>query len=347
MLQMPRKFFILLLYVFYLLTVPELYAENLKIGVILGETGPASKWAQAQREGILLATEELKSEGIEVVFEDSGSDPKRAISAFYKLVETNKVEYIVGDVFSNITDALIPLVKGKKVVLVSPSTPAFTCRADIPNYFSISAQIFDSLPAWTQAFNVLNIKKAGFVYFDNPTWGDLYRDVWTKASSQSEQIGEFKNTDIVNTDFKGVLPKLLAKKPDTLFLAHDALGFFKALRVLKYEGRVVSANHILEHILDPSIQPLIEGAWVVDSPTTATFRSTFEKRFGHPPILEPQTSYEAIRSINFAHKHGEKLLNKVHYQGVAGEIDFRSSCAGNHATWNLFQIKQGKLLPVN
>jgi ABC-type branched-subunit amino acid transport system substrate-binding protein len=320
-------------------------AEPPRIGVIFGETGAASRWARAQREGIELAAELLGSEAPRIIFEDSGTDAKRALSALQELVSIHNVDYIIGDIFSTLTEALIPAVKGKRVILVSPSTPASTCREDVPNYFTISAQVGDSLPAWKEALAKLGVRRIAAVYLDNPTWGALYRTVWGAAAAELnvQIVDEFANTDLVNTDFDAVLPHLLQKQPEAVLLAHSGLPFLRALRRLQYRGAVISANHVLEHLNDPPPRELLEGVYVVDSPVSDDFRQQFEHRFGHAPVLEPQTSYEAVRSIARAAKEGRPSLRGVNYRGVAGDIDFRSGCAGNRAEWRVFQIARGKL----
>lgn len=331
-----------------LLLPPLSSSEPVRVGVILGETGAAAKWARAQREGLMLAREQFAGEKIELLFEDSASDATRAIAAFHKLVDLKNVDYIIGDVFSQLTEALIPLLKSRRVVLLSPSSPHSSCHKDIPNFFTISAQIPRSSAAWESALKAARARRIALVYLDIPTWGALYAENWRQAARALgvEVIAEFSNTDLVATDFRSIMPRLLAQKPDTILLAHDALGFFRAAREVRFEGNVISANHILEHLPDPAVARLLDGALVVDSPPSEEFRIAFRSRFGHPPLLEPQTSYEALHAILVASRSTVQDLRQLSYSGVAGPVDFRASCAGNYAHWKVFRIEKGILQQV-
>ena len=317
-----------------------LQAEPLQIGVVFGETGIASRWAEAQRKGLTMAAEDLGGDKAVVLhFEDSKSDAKTALSAIHKLISVDKVDAVIGDIFSHLTEAMIPAIKGKSVLLVSPSSPESSCSAETKNFFSMSAQIPRSLPTWEGALRKLGSKRVALVYIDIPTWGALYGTAWRAAATNvgASVVSEFSSVDLNSTDFTAVVPKLLREKPDTILLAHEPLGALRALRNAGYRGNIVSANNIQE-IMSEAPQ-LLDGIYFVDAPASLEFQKRFTSRYGHSPLLEAQTSYEALRSVHSA-LSSKASLSSIHYNGVAGPIDFRSTCAGNFASWSLFRIEK-------
>src|SRR5947207_2511415 len=80
-------------------------AEPIKIGVVYGFTGGADAWAEYGKKGVDLAVKEINSAGgvngrsLEVIYEDSKTKPAVAVSAFQKLVDIDKVDVVVGDVW--------------------------------------------------------------------------------------------------------------------------------------------------------------------------------------------------------------------------------------------------------
>jgi ABC-type branched-subunit amino acid transport system substrate-binding protein len=70
--------------------------KTIKIGAILPLTGVASSLGEIMREGLEWKVEELKKDGvpIELYIEDFQSDPKQAVSAFYRLVNEKGLKII-------------------------------------------------------------------------------------------------------------------------------------------------------------------------------------------------------------------------------------------------------------
>jgi branched-chain amino acid transport system substrate-binding protein len=91
--------------------------QVLKIGVIAPLTGPAADYGEEIKNGVLSSS----YAGVEFIFEDDKCDPKEAVSAFKKLVEFEKVQYVIGPACGSPQEAIVPLLKNKSVVAIVPS----------------------------------------------------------------------------------------------------------------------------------------------------------------------------------------------------------------------------------
>lgn len=336
--------------------LPSAYAEDrFHLGVISGLTGAAAKWSTFQNMGIELAAEEARASGtpIDLIFEDSQTQGARAINAFNKLVDRSKVDAIVADDFGIVTAPLLPLAKRKGTLIVSTGLPHQRYCDDGGEYFaSISSQIEGARPAFERFFDLHpEIKRVGLVVFDDPDWGNAYRAVW-------EDIAKSRGITVVDTflnnewapDFKSMMVKLTAKKPDAILVAHEPESFMKAARQIHFQGQIVIANCVLE-MLAGSDSPRAElnGVYTVDPMISPEFRAAFQKRYGRAPILEAYVGYEAVRTLIRAAAADRKALHRgikqVAYDGVAGAIDFTgSTCVGNRAAWGLYRFKQRELV---
>src|SRR3954470_2689752 len=84
--------------------------EKIKIGVIVTLSGPAAALGQQVRDGFNLAIKDLggKMAGreVEVVVADDELKPDGAVTKVKGLLERDKVDFVVGPIFSNILQAI-------------------------------------------------------------------------------------------------------------------------------------------------------------------------------------------------------------------------------------------------
>src|SRR4030081_3804266 len=99
--------------------------EKLKIGVIVTLSGPAAALGQQVRDGFTLAIKDLggKMSGrdVEVVAVDDELKPDAAVTKVKGLLEREKVDFVVGPIFSNILQAIHRPVTESKTFLISPN----------------------------------------------------------------------------------------------------------------------------------------------------------------------------------------------------------------------------------
>jgi branched-chain amino acid transport system substrate-binding protein len=106
--------------------------ETIKIGAILPLTGTAAEFGEDEQRGILLALEDINSKGgvnghkIEVIFEDSKTEPKEAVTIFNKFL-TKSPPPVILTAMSSVGMALKPLIKEHKIVMfIVAGNPALT-----------------------------------------------------------------------------------------------------------------------------------------------------------------------------------------------------------------------------
>ena len=99
--------------------------EKLKIGVIVTLSGPAAALGQQVRDGFALAVKDLggKMAGrdVEIVVADDELKPDAAVTKVKGLLERDKVDFVVGPIFSNILQAIHKPVTDTKTFLISPN----------------------------------------------------------------------------------------------------------------------------------------------------------------------------------------------------------------------------------
>lgn len=104
------------------LLVPSAYAAKVKIGFVNSITGPEAPIGEDLTNGVTLAVEDLKIQGIDVdlVKEDDTGKPEKSMAAFEKFATRDKVAGVVGPYSSKCANALAKLAEKYKMPLLIP-----------------------------------------------------------------------------------------------------------------------------------------------------------------------------------------------------------------------------------
>src|SRR5215470_17050041 len=115
--------------------------DKLKVGVIATLSGPPAVLGQQLRNGFNLAVKNLGGKlggrEIEVIVADDELKPDVAVSKVKALTERDKVEFVVGPIFSNILAAIMKPATEGGAILISPNagTSNFAGKECNPNFF--------------------------------------------------------------------------------------------------------------------------------------------------------------------------------------------------------------------
>lgn len=68
---------------------------SVPIGVILPLSGPYAHFGEAARFGIDLALKKVENNSLNIIYEDCAFDANKALTAAIKLIESDKVKYLI------------------------------------------------------------------------------------------------------------------------------------------------------------------------------------------------------------------------------------------------------------
>jgi len=208
--------------------------EEVTIGAILPITGPASVLGEFVRNGIIVAAEEINAQGgingrpLRVIIEDSKNDPKEAISAYRKLVASERVSAVISSM-SGVSSALVPLAESDRKILFATTVSASKFAAKSPWVFRlfISADI-DAATAARFAHQKLNAKTAAILHVEDDM-GKSFASVFeTTFSAVGGSIAITEAFSATTMDFRNVAAKLIGLRVDLLYL----VGYDKNLGIL-------------------------------------------------------------------------------------------------------------------
>lgn len=341
--------------------------EEITIGVLLPLTGELASYGEPMKKGVELALEKLgtgaSGQGYKYnpVFIDSQADPKIAVSGMQKLLSVNGARYIIGDVGSSTTLAMVPIAEKNKVFLLSPGASTPKLRGISPYFarnYPSSAQ--ESIDAATFIKEVLKKDKVAIVYVTNEYGLGLIEMFQKKYAELGGQVTMKEPYKFEESDFRTVIAKLREAKPEVIYLAGNQKEMGKFMKQYGEAGitaTIVSNTSFLEpdcinvagKAADGVIVPLpyfnpedqsMKGAYA--------FGIAYKAKFGTYPTVAVAVGYDAMmlmdKAVNEGKNNPEKaaiaIRNLKKYDGAMGTLSFTD---GDVSAPMVFKIvKNGK-----
>ncbi len=204
---------------------------NIKVAILAPLSGSVATFGQSTKEGAQMAIDEWNAKGgvlgrqITTVVEDSQCKPDPAVNAANKVIDQDKVKFIIGEVCSSASIPVSKITTAKKVLQISPTSTndALTVGADgkaVPYVFracyndSFQGQVIANF-----AFKNLNFKSA-FILSDqtNAYTIGLANSFEKQFTANGGKVVGKENYTGTDTDFSAILAKIAAAKPDMVFL---------------------------------------------------------------------------------------------------------------------------------
>jgi branched-chain amino acid transport system substrate-binding protein len=219
----------LLLWTCLVLVAPTQAVLELKIAILAPVSGPT--FGASMRDGSLLAIDEWNSRGgvfgtkITTVIEDSQCAPDPAVDAANKVINLDRVRYIIGEVCSKASIPISEIANAARVIEISPTSthPSVTIDkngATKPYIFrACFIDPFQGRVGAAFAYRRLGARRA-FLVFDA---GDDYTKGLSESFESSFQtmggviVGK-ENHTLIDNDFSAILEKIRAIKPDVVYL---------------------------------------------------------------------------------------------------------------------------------
>jgi branched-chain amino acid transport system substrate-binding protein len=214
--------------------VPSLAAfggEPIKVAILAPLSGPVPTFGVMTRDGALLAIEEWNAKGgvlgrkITPIVEDSQCTPDPAVNAANKVIDQDKVRYIIGEVCSKASIPVSEIANSKKVVQISPTStnPDVTVGRDgKAKDYIFRACFIDPFQGTVGAKFALGTLKAKTVFIMLDQANDYVKglaEFFEKAftAGGGRVVGKESYTS-KDTDFSAILSKVAAAKPDMVYL---------------------------------------------------------------------------------------------------------------------------------
>jgi len=201
-------------------------SDAVKVGLLFPMTGPVPTYGQSSKEGAELALNEWNAKGgllgkqITWVLADGGCDGVTATDAANKLIDQDKVKFIVGEVCSSASIPVSEIANPKKVIQISPTSTNPKVTIGKPYIFrACFLDPFQGDVIATFAKNDLKAFTAAVLYDKGNDYvlglAGYFKDAFEKKGGKVLVYEAYTAED---TDFSAILSKVADAKPDVLVL---------------------------------------------------------------------------------------------------------------------------------
>jgi branched-chain amino acid transport system substrate-binding protein len=313
-------------------------------------TGAVPTFGQSSKEGAELAIQEWNDKGgllgkkIEWVIGDSQCDAKAATDAANKVIDQDKVKFIIGEVCSSASIPVSVIANQKKVLQISPTStnPKVTVNEDgTVKPFTFRACFLDPFQGDVMAgiaMTDLKAKTAAVMYDKGNDYvlglAGYFKDPFEKKGGKVVVYEAYTADD---TDFSAILSKVADAKPDVLFLPdyYPKVNLIakqakeKGIKAVLLGGdgwdsadldvQAVDGGYHSNHYAPSDPRPAVQG-----------FLSTYKAKYGKEPDALAVLAYDAanilFESIKKANTNDtEKVraaMSAIQVEGISGKITF-------------------------
>jgi branched-chain amino acid transport system substrate-binding protein len=337
---------------------------QITFGAALSLTGDASSWGEAEKNGIDLAVKEINAKGgvdgktLAVSIEDTKSSSQNSVSTVQKLVNFDKLSYIIGPTWLDSYPGAQGVVKGTDTIMVSPSASITAVQSGetVKNVFSTWYRVDSITDGLAKAIKEKGKTKVALVFQNDSYYTEFI--AFFKKAAEKEGV-TIVSEDLINpglSDFKTIFSKIKAGGADgVVFGMYDekmTLSFLKDHTLILSKVSLFSNEVIRQYISNPDYKPYIEGAlFVENAQLTAGFVDTYKKAYGTDPVFSASTAYDTVNIFADVMKNGAKnpteYLHTHSFETVSfGKITFDSlgGVVTENKQYQIREVKNGTII---
>jgi branched-chain amino acid transport system substrate-binding protein len=324
-------------------------APVVQYGAILPLSGDGASYGKSTQRGIDLFLESPKFKDLKlntkVVYEDSQLSAKNAVSAWNKLVTTDKVSAVLGPFTSSEMLALAPLAEKQKIPLIShtATSPEITKAGDY-SFRIIPSDVFDGRAVAHMIKKSLgnsgtNPIPVATIYINND-YGKGVKDVFEKeAPTVGLQITQSKAFAAGTSDFRSILTELQNQKVSNVFLVgtKEMGRFLKQMVELNQKYQIFSTGFMEDPEILKQAQAGAEGV-IYSYPsfnpessdeTVKSFVAAFQAKYQEKPDVIAALGYDLVAVVADAQAKAKEptpesiksaLYKTKGFAGVTGTI---------------------------
>jgi branched-chain amino acid transport system substrate-binding protein len=321
--------------------------KTVKIGFISSFSGPVAAIGNDMRNSFELALDHLGrkigGQPVEVIYEDDQIKPDVGLQKTQKLIESDKVDFVVGYIWSNVLLASLKQLVDTKTMTVVANAGASQLAGELcsPYVFSTSWNN-DQLPRAMGTY--MNQKGVKTVFQIGPNYaaGKDNLDGLT-LSYKGQIVGREMTRWPDQLDFSAELSKARAAKPDAIFAFYPGgagIQFVTQYAQSGLKGQVpLYQTFTIDELSLPRLKDLAIGVpgvqhWVNDLPNEANkkYVADYRTKYKAWPSFYGSQSYDAAMLIDSALKATKgdtsnkdalrKAMEKADFKSVRGDFKF-------------------------
>jgi branched-chain amino acid transport system substrate-binding protein len=222
----------------------------IKIGVILSTTGPAASLGIPEKNTIALLPRTMAGRVVEYIVVDDAGDTSNAVREMRRMVIDEKVDAVIGSTVTPSTIAVTQLAfESQTPIITLAAASVVIAPVDEKRRWIFKTPQNDSMMAGAilDHMGSAGIKNIAFIGFNDPLGQSWLSEITQQATTHGIDIAAVERFARTDTSVTAQVLKLLAVKPDAVFIAAygtPALLPAKALKARGYDGKIYQGHGV-------------------------------------------------------------------------------------------------------
>ncbi len=335
--------------------------DKLKVGIITTLSGPPAVLGQQLRNGFQLAVKDLGGKlggrEVELFIQDDELKPDVAVGKAKALVDRDKVDFVVGPIFSNILVAIMKPVTESGTFLISPNagTSNFAGKDCNPNFFVTSYQNDQNFEVMGKYAQDTGLKKVFLMAPNYPAGKDSiagFKHFYKGAAADEVYV------PLGQLDYSAELSRISASGADAVFVFLPGGMGVNFVKQFRQAGLADKVKFLSAFTVDESTLPAQKEAalgffgganWApdLDTPQNKKFVDSYMKEYGGAiPATYAFQAYDAAQLIDGALKATggntsdknalRAAMLKAPFSSLRGKFKFNSN---HYPIQDFYQVK--------
>nr|WP_162138179.1 ABC transporter substrate-binding protein [Shimwellia blattae] len=345
-------------------------AQEIKIGVVLPLSGPLSGYGQPSQKGVELIqsiTPTLKNgDTVKLIIIDNKSDKVESANAMQRLVSSDKVDAVIGEVTSTNTLAMTKIADDTKTPLVSPTATNDRVTRNHPYVSRVCfSDSFQGVVGANLASRDLNAKTAAIIFDSSNDYSvGLAKAFRNQFKKNGGVIPIEVQAPAGSKDFKAQLASVKSHNVDMIYMpiyyTEGALIAVQAKQMGLQKPVVGGDGLAADQVFFDVGKDAVNGYMTTDyyspnaktqTPAGASFIKAWEDKYKQPTHTWGAMTADAYNVIINAMNQctdpkdrvcvNEKIRATKDFQGVTGTLTLNNGDAVRSAVIN--EVQNGKL----
>lgn len=279
---------------------------QITIGTIQDLSGPVAAYGKQGRNGMQMYFDELNARGgingrqVRLIVEDNAYDPRKALLAAQKLVNSDRVFAILGHIGTAQNMAAMPVQFERNVPNFMPVTAAREMyMPPTPLKLAFSASYFDQVRIMLpEIIREKNARKVCIVYQDDEFGLEVMRGGEAALGTVGQTFAERTTYKRGATDFSSQVARLKAANCDLVLMGtiiRETVGVLAEARKIGLDATFVGTSAAYTHLIPALGGPVANGFYAMTtvahpypddpSPQIREWAARYKAKFGEDPTV--------------------------------------------------------------
>ncbi|MDY7579747.1 ABC transporter substrate-binding protein [Herbaspirillum sp. RTI4] len=290
-------------------SVVPVRAADVAIGALFPMSGLNASYGDIFSSGANLARDHINADNLiggklTIQYEDSQALPQQGVIGMNKLVNVEKVPYVLS-AFTGVSKAISTVAGRSKTVAVNGGGVG-PDLAELGPYFwnIIPLANYEVRAIIPYLVNERKLKRFVLVYIDDPLGQSIRKEMETSLPAAGGQLVEALSVPASAQQFGGIAARVRAANPDVVYIASYGSQQLQIVKQFRDNGvKQLMVSYTAFSVPEINAQPEALGAlyttqfmdWNSQDPITKRFVDDYKKKYNKMPTAYIANYYNAVR----------------------------------------------------